>query len=371
MKIAGLLPALLLAILSGCGGTFMSNDTGSTTSTTSLEPGESELGARIIFHQDNFTDINDFNPNVNTSLSTSHTCLGDVTRVFYVDGDDYMGSPTALPTPSSSSDTLLPTNRPAFISNVSVDITNTYFPLIENDILLSDVCSKRSDASAPAPSSCADFDRTPDDPTAAPTPLPTVAPTATPSPMPSPSATPTSTPIFGTNYYRVVDEWCTSQGPTVSPDPELTKAGVGGVSIDLDRTQLGANEDLLMMVTYHALNENSTQLNWPGLVAANTFDYSEVDRTIMKVNLVGTQQSLDALLGVTQPRPWAYSNTNTYPIYVKEIATLSDPFGTLRTEQIYIPLSQNAMIDRIRIERVRGSFHLYQVDLYRLGNRAE
>jgi len=56
---------------------------------------------------------------------------------------------------------------------------------------------------------------------------------------------------------------------------------------------------------------------------------------------------------------------------MKEIATLEDPFGSLRTEQVYIPLSQNALIDRIRIERIRGSFHLFQVDLYRLGNRTE
>ena len=167
------------------------------------------------------------------------------------------------------------------------------------------------------------------------------------------------------------DDWCTSQGPTIDPDPEVTKSGVGGVSIDLDRTQLGSNEDLLMMVTYHALNANSGANNWPGRLVGGDPGQGSNDETILKINLIGTGQSLATLLGGKQPRVWSDANVNNNPIYLKEIATLQDPFGSLRTEQIYIPLSQNALIDRIRIDRVRGSFHLYQVDLYRLGNRSQ
>lgn len=369
MRGSQFLPAILLLILNGCGGNFIENDTGSSSSTSSYDPGENEPGARIIFSDNNFADINDFNTNVNPVLNTAHSCLGDVTRVYYVDGDDYTGSPTALPTPSTSDD-LLPTNRPAFIRNVSVDITNTYFPLIETDIFATDGCSYRSIINSPAPSSCADFDRTPDDPTAMPTPLPTVVPTATPSPTAFPTVAPTTTEYYETNYYRVRDDWCTSQGPIVSPDPEVTKSGVGGVTIDLDRAELGSSEDLLMVVTYHALNENSDNNNWPANLVGGTSQTTN-DRTILKVSLIGTQLSLDNLLAVPQPRQWTYNNTNSYPIYMKDIATLEDPFGSLRTEQIYVPLSQNVLVDRIRIERVRGSFHLYQVDLYRLGNRAE
>jgi hypothetical protein len=57
------------------------------------------------------------------------------------------------------------------------------------------------------------------------------------------------------------------------------------------------------------------------------------------------------------------------PVQISRLARFEDPFGSLRSESVVIPLSQNALVDRIRIERVRGSFHLYQVDLYRLGNR--
>lgn len=374
MKVTQFSPILLLLILNGCGGNFIENDSDTTASSSSYDPGETEPGARIIFNDSSFTDLNDFV----AAPNTSYQCLGDVLRVYYVDGDDYMGSPTALPTPSIADD-LAPTNRPAFIRNVSVDMTSTYYPTTEADIVASDSCSYRAIASAPAPSSCADFDVKP-----TPTPAPTIAPTPTPSPSPFPTVTPSpsddgANEYFGSGYYRVRDLWCTSQGPIVSPDPEVTKSGVGGVTIDIDREELGSNEDLLMVVTYHALNENSSASNWPatqaidkdtGLSIAGTNSTSD-DQTILKVSLIGTQLSLDNLLQVPQPRQWTYNNTNSYPIYMKDIATLEDPFGSLRTEQVYVPLSQNVLVDRIRIERVRGSFHLYQVDLYRLGNRAE
>jgi hypothetical protein len=366
MKITNFSLIFSLIFLAACGGEFTTKDSSSTTSSTAaLLPGESEPAARLIFKDDNFTDITDFY----TGPSTSYQCLGDVLKVHYVDGEDFNGTPTALPTPSIADD-LLPTNRPAFIRNVSVDITNTYYPVIQSGAIASDNCSYRSSVSAPVSSSCADFDITPD-PTPVVAPLPTVPPTPTPTPLPVPSATPSTTQYYDSHYYRVRDDWCTSQGPTISPDPEVTKEGVGGVSIDLDRSLLGANEDLLMLVTYHPLNENSGASNWPAnTVVAGTAN-EDTDHTILKVNLVATQLTLENLLKVPQPRTWTYSNTSVYPIYVKNIATLEDPFGSLRTEQVYIPLSQNGLVDRIRIERVRGSYHLFQIDLYRLGNRAD
>ena len=383
MKITQCLLLAMLMVLWGCGGKFTDNSAPTTSASVVLNPGESEPGARLVFSNNNFVNLYSFADAVNTatSLSTSHQCLGDVLKVFYADGDDYSGTPTAFPTPSIT-DGLFSSNRPVFIRNVSVDITNTYYPTTQSGILASDVCSYRANSSSPAPSTCADFDRIP-----AATPAPTIAPTPTPNPSPMPSVTPGphdlgSNEYFGTSFYRVRDAWCTSQGPTVSPDPEVTKAGVGGVSIDLDRSQLGNNEDLLMVITYHALNENSGVSNWPAvnaldkdtglaLAPAKITAHGSNDRTILKVNLIGTQQSLETLLQVPQPRVWTYANTTNYPIYIKEIATLEDPFGSLRTEQVYIPLSQNALIDRIRIERARGSYHLFQIDLYRLGNRSE
>ena len=88
MKITKNSLIIILILFSGCGGDFTANVTSSTTSTTALKAGESEPGGRIIFSNDNFVDLFSFANAVNTatSLSTSHQCLGDVLRVYYVDG---------------------------------------------------------------------------------------------------------------------------------------------------------------------------------------------------------------------------------------------------------------------------------------------
>jgi len=315
LKYGRFLAILLFVLMSGCAAQIAEKPVFST-STATLNPGESERAVRVVFHKDNFTDINDFNPVAGptpTNSNTQYKCLGDATKVYYANGDDYSGSPTAFPS-SSTPDFFTPTYRPIFLKNVSVDMTNAYYQLTQADTLLSDVCSYRAVANTNVPWSCADFDRVP-----AAVPYPLVTPTPTPIP------TPTTNEFYNSGFYRVRDDFCAYQGPQTSPDVEVTKSLVGGVNIDIDRYKMGANEDLLMVVTYHAMGEYDHALSWPATLA----------------------------------------------IYMKEIATLEDPFGGLRSEQVYIPLSQNLLVDRIRIERNRGSFHLFQVDLYRLGNRGQ
>ena len=173
-------------------------------------------------------------------------------------------------------------------------------------------------------------------------------------------AIPTTIPYYGTKYYQVRDDWCQDQGAYSGlGGGDATKSYVGGVDIDLDRTQLGNSEDVLMLVTYQSLNSNAS---WPGVQGVN-------DETILNVNLLGTGLGLQSLLGARQPTSTNDYGTTSIITYFKQLATLRDPFGSLRTEQVYIPLSQNGLIDRIRLERVRGSFQIYQIDLYRLGNR--
>ncbi|MBS1960249.1 MAG: hypothetical protein JST80_12300 [Bdellovibrionales bacterium] len=347
---------VVFVVVLGCGKPVgVATTATSNSGSTYRETGWDQPAVRIIFHADNFTDLNDFA----TGKHTAFQCLGDATRVFRADGGDYSSSPTAFDAANVADDFSV-TNHPAFLKSVSVDITNSYYAVTQNNIVQTDRCSYRGIGGAPDPSSCADFDRMP-----AVAPTPTIAPTATPSPTPIPTSTPTTTQYYNTNYYRVRDDWCTGQGPILSPDPETTKSYVGGVSIDIDRNELGAYEDLLMIVTYHALSANSAAAtNYPGTQKAS-------DNTVMKVSLVGTGLDLATLLQVKQPRTWTYYQNINYPVYWREIASLEDPMGSLRSEEVYVPLSKNGLVDRIRIDRVRGSFHLYQVDLYRLGNRTE
>ena len=71
MKITKIYPLFLILIVTACGGTFTTKDTSTTSTTAALKPGESEPGARIIFNDTNFTDINDYI----LAPSTSHVCL--------------------------------------------------------------------------------------------------------------------------------------------------------------------------------------------------------------------------------------------------------------------------------------------------------
>jgi hypothetical protein len=348
----------LLFLTSACG-----NPLPLTTPTVSNGSGYRETNweqpaVRIVFHKDHFTDLEDFR----TSKHTSYRCLGDATRFCDVSGDDYAGSPSAFPTSTSVVDDFTVSTHPAFLKAVSVDITQTYFPATQANIVQTDGCAYRGIGNTPLPSSCADFDRTP-----AAAPSPTIAPTATPNPTPIPVTNPTTTQYYNTDFYRVRDDWCAGQGPILSSDPETTKSYVGGVSIDLERTELGANEDLLMVLTYHALSANyvapagPTNL-WPGRQLAQ-------DKTVLRVSLGATALDLSTLLSIRQPRVWSTYQNFSFPVYWQEVARFEDDFGGLRSEQVILPLSKNIAIDRVRVERERGSFHLYQIDLYRLGNR--
>lgn len=314
----------------------------------------SEPAVRIVFHADAFTDLVDFN----TPKSTQYDCVGDAHKFFKADGADYTGGLTEFAS-SGLGDDFSVTVAPSFLRAVSVDVTQAYYPETVADTLQTDGCSYRGVSTAALPTSCADFDRA-----LAAIPTPTVAPTATPSPMPSPTATPSTTQYYNTNFYRVRDDWCYGQGPIISTDVETTKAFVGGVNIDLDRDSLGEGEDLLMNITYHALSSNfSSASNWPGL--QNT-----QDQTILKVRMGQTGLGWSNLMSILQPRIWSFYQSTSYPILWQEVASLEDPLGSLRTEQVVLPISKNPSIDRIRVERVRGSFHLFQIDLYRLGDRS-
>jgi hypothetical protein len=345
----------LLLLLSACGGNrrpVQAVPVNASTATATWE-GAQASSVRYVFRADHFTKLGDFI----VPKQTATQCVGEAIHAFRTDGEDYSGNPTPFATKTTADD-FAPTYAPAFIKNVSVDMTDTYYVDTVAGTLQSDVCSYRGVANASLPSPCADFD--PIAPTTPTPPPPYVSPTPLPSPTPEVAATPASTSYFaGLGFYRVRDEWCIRQGPILSPSEDLTKSRVGGVNIDLDRSQLGASEDLLMVLTYHALDQNAS---WPAAHA--TFD-----RTILEVNLITTSLSVDLLLGAKQPRPWSDHGNTEMPVQINRLVQLEDPFGSLRSESIVIPLSQNALVDRIRIERVRGSFHLYQVDLYRLGNR--
>jgi hypothetical protein len=360
----GLAVLISIFLLAACGGSRRPVEpvVNASTGTTANWEGAQATSVRYVFRADHFTKLYDFI----TPKQTATSCIGDAVHAFFTSGEDYSGNPSPFPSKTTADD-FAPTYAPAFIRNVSVDMTSTYYAETEPGTLQSDACSYRGVANASLPSPCADFDpiggtSVLPTPTAPP---PLISPTPTPNPTPEPLVTPTATPYFaGVGFYRVRDEFCVRQGPVISPSEEETKARVGGVNIDLDRNQLGASEDLLMVLTYHSLDQNAS---WP-FTSVPILHYAH-DKTILEIHLITTGLGLDLLLGAKQPRPWSDHGNSEMPVQISRLARFEDPFGSLRSESVVIPLSQNALVDRIRIERVRGSFHLYQVDLYRLGNR--
>jgi hypothetical protein len=100
---------------------------------------------------------------------------------------------------------------------------------------------------------------------------------------------------------------------------------------------------------------------------------TEDDVTRLRVDLIATGRTLDELLDRKQPRVVGdfgeFGGAGAPPLLVRKLVTLEDPYPSLKTESILVPLSANGLVDRIRLERIRGSYHLYQIDLYLLGNR--
>jgi hypothetical protein len=347
---------VFIFLLQACGATVPETEE-DTYDPAYAYSGASEKGVRIVFHRDYFTDLDDFS----TFRQTGFQCVGDVTRMFKVSGEDYTGTPSLFD-PSSSNDDLEPTYKPDFIRNVSVDVTNTFYATTQENHVQTDACSYRLAGEPTSP--CADFDW--ETGSATPDPAPTITPTPTPTPAPPVVATPTPPPYVAYHgFYRVRDPWCAGQGVVKSTDPEHTKSHVGGVNIDLNRARLGSREDLLMVLTYQAFREGAS---WP-YNSSTSQTMEATDETWLRVNLIGTSLSLENLLGMNQPRAWADFENPATPVYYQNFVNLRDSYSGLRSEQVVIPLSQNGLIDRIRIERVRGSFHLYQLDLYRLGQR--
>ena len=321
---------MALIFLAGCGSQLTVESSTDTPDPGLAYEGATDPSVRFLFHQNYFTDFNDFidlGAAIPAFRQTRYQCLGDSVRAFLTSGADYS---SAVPDPypvAIASDYFSPSTVPAVVRAVSVDMTRTYSTLSNYGGVQTDGCSYRNAGDSPGPSGCADFDTL-------------------------------------LSFYRVQDDQCTGQGSIRGVDVEASKAYVGGVSIDLNRKYLGSSEDLLLMVTYQAFVKGNSSGLGIGFGALE-----EMHESQLEVNLVQTSLSLDLLLSRPQPRVWRDFQNSAAPVLVRRLATLRDPFSSLRTEQILIPLSSNPLVDRIRIERVRGSYQLFQIDLYKLGNR--
>jgi hypothetical protein len=164
---------------------------------------------------------------------------------------------------------------------------------------------------------------------------------------------------FNTGYYSMFDSACVSEGPLQSSDPTVNSLLAGGAYFDIDRTQLGALENLILNVTIFPLGS----VNQSSSLGQITFS----DDSLFRVHLIHTGQTGDAIRQVLQPRYISYADTAVYPETVQTLSILAPPTGQITQEQILIPLSADPGIDRIRIERYSGSAILIDASLFRMG----
>ncbi|MBI2711703.1 MAG: hypothetical protein HYX41_02405 [Bdellovibrio sp.] len=166
---------------------------------------------------------------------------------------------------------------------------------------------------------------------------------------------------FNTGYYTMFDQACVGSGPIASNDATINKLLVGGAYFDIDRSQLAANENLILNLTFLPLGPNNQGPDQSFLAAGDT--------AVFRVNLIRTGQSGDLIRQLLQPRDFTYASTDIYPQVAQKIAVVAPPNGQIRQEQILIPLSVDPAIDRIHVERYSGSGVLIDATLMRMGPR--
>ncbi|MGK5083687.1 hypothetical protein WDW37_10320 [Bdellovibrionota bacterium FG-1] len=167
---------------------------------------------------------------------------------------------------------------------------------------------------------------------------------------------------YNTGYYTLMDNACEKEGPIANGDPAINKLLAGGAYIDIDRNALGANENLLLTLTFLPLGTKNLRPD------GQAFTHSE--SAVFKVHLIKTGQTADVLQSIQQPRHLAYADSITqYPEVAQSLSIIAPPTGQIMQEQVLIPLSMDPGIDRIRIERYSGSGILLDASVFRMGSK--
>lgn len=321
------LTAIGLGLVFGCAGQLKTEPVAKSSSSTSAlaidqKAVEGALGVRVKFHSGDYYTLSSPRPDTG--------CAGDA-KTFYPALD-------ASPYPLSLMDPYT-TVKPAFLKNVSVDLSDANHNISSNEAYN---CSYgETNPNVPKASSCSVFD------------------SASGIVYDYDAEAHVAVSGYGTDYYALTDAYCTRSGPIAISDPAVNKLLAGGVYFDIDRAQLGEKENLLLSVTHMPLG--ALQLNPDGSTIGAQGAAS------FKVHLIRTGLSASEVRLVFQPRYLTFANTDRYPMVVETLSILAPPTGQLRQDQIVIPLSLDPAIDRIRIERYSGSGVLIDATLYRMG----
>jgi hypothetical protein len=166
---------------------------------------------------------------------------------------------------------------------------------------------------------------------------------------------------YNTGYYTTLDNACTDAGPIGSPDPAISRLLAGGAYIDIDRSQMESGENIVLNLTFLPLGDTNS--------APDQTRFTSDQSALFKIHLIKVGESADTIRSRPQPRYRTYAATDQYPQVVQNLSIISPPTGQVRQEQVFIPLSMDATIDRIRIERYSGNAILIDASVFRLGKK--
>lgn len=183
---------------------------------------------------------------------------------------------------------------------------------------------------------------------------------------------------YGDGFYTVSDAACSGQGPIIGTD-SASREGVGAINIDLDRSQFGTNENLLINLKLLPFagetqspsgsnNGDGTKLpgynlngTYGGSVSDDHDSGTSSDTAYLRIKLmVNPISSIDSILRQTQPRYHTYQEPG-FPVVAQEFDLAASGTGQPTEKQIFIPLSLDSRINLIKVERVRGSVKFYDM----------
>jgi hypothetical protein len=166
---------------------------------------------------------------------------------------------------------------------------------------------------------------------------------------------------YNSGFYSAFDHQCAKAGPIATTDPDVNKLLAGGAYIDLDRSALGPNENVLLSLTYLPLGPENQR--------PDGVKFGEKEKAVFRIHLSKTGLSAEAHRQVPQPRHMTFADAERYPQVVQALEVLSPRSGHVRQDQILLPISIDRGIDRVRIERLSGSAILIDASVIRMGYR--
>ncbi len=230
------------------------------------------------------------------------------------------------------------TVKPAFVRNISVDLTNVNEQASNAYVYPAHECSIKGQNEPPT-RACAFMDSNAD------------------KVLPGQIVR-----GIGSRFYTFEHLNCEGVGPVVNQSYDYA----GGIDIDLDRTFIGENEEILFQLTYFPMSRRNNRVLTGSKGPPNR---SEGELSKLSIHLINIEDFTSSIQSAHQPRYFNYFESSRYPKIAKTYSALSTPRGYPIEKQFVISSAMSTKFNRIRIERIQGSAILVSAAIFLMGQR--